>query len=149
MSKRPIEILLVEDSPTDRLIAEEALGKSRLKNHVHSVPDGVEALKYIEQKHPYDSLPRPDLILLDLNLPRMNGHELLETIKTDPSYRSIPVIVLSSSEDQEDVAQSYDRHANCYITKPVDFRNYLKAVRTIEQFWFKTATLTPKSLAES
>lgn len=139
--RKQIEILLVEDSPSDRLIIGEAFEKSRLDTQLHSVPDGVEALRYIRGEHPYASMPRPDLILLDLNLPRMNGHEVLAVLKENPEYKTIPVIVLSSSGSDDDVSSAYRQHANCYITKPVEFKGFLRTVRSIEQLWFRIGEL--------
>ena len=136
-----MEILLIEDSPSDRLIIGEAFEKSRLNTQLHSVPDGVEAMRYIRNEHPYTEMPRPDLVLLDLNLPRMNGHEVLASLKEDPDYQTIPVVVLSSSGANEDVSKAYRHHANCYITKPVEFKGFIKTVRSIEQFWFKIGRL--------
>ena len=141
MPRRPVEILLIEDSPSDRLIIGEAFDKSRLSTQLHSVPDGVEAMRYIRGEHPYADMPRPDLILLDINLPRMNGHEVLAILKESPDYQTIPVVVLSSSGAEEDVSEAYRHHANCYITKPVEFKGFMKTVRSIEQFWFKIGTL--------
>ena len=141
MPKRQLEILLVEDSPTDRLIIAEAFEKSRLNTQLHSASDGIEAMKYVRREHPYSDMPRPDLVLLDLNLPRMNGHEVLAQLKDSPDYCTIPVVVLSSSESEEDIGEAYRHHANCYITKPVEFKGFLRAVRSIEQFWFKVGEL--------
>ena len=101
----------------------------------------MEALKYVQGKHPYTELPRPDLILLDLNLPRMNGHEVLAILKDSPDYLTIPIVVLSSSADAEDIKNAYNHYANCYITKPVEFKGFIRAVRSIEQFWFKIGSL--------
>jgi CheY-like chemotaxis protein len=126
------------------LIITEAFTKSRLKTEIHAVTDGVEALKYVQGEHPYTEVPRPDLILLDLNLPRMNGHEVLATLKDSHDYRSIPIVVLSSSADSEDIRAAYIHYANCYITKPVEFKGFIRAVRSIEQFWFKIGSLPSK-----
>jgi len=123
------------------LIITEAFTKSRLKTEIHSVADGVEALKYVLGEHPYGKMPRPDLILLDLNLPRMSGHEVLKNIKESRAYRTIPIVVLSSSADPEDIRKAYSHYANCYITKPVEFKGFIRAVRSIEQFWFKIGEL--------
>lgn len=139
--RKTIEILLVEDSPTDRLIITEAFTKSRLKTEIHSVGDGVEALKYVRREHPYSRMARPDLILLDLNLPRMSGHEVLSTLKESAEYRTIPIAVLSSSADSEDIRKAYSHYANCYISKPVEFKGFIRAVRSIEQFWFKIGAI--------
>ena len=126
------------------MIIAEAFTKSRLKTEIHAVTDGVEALKYVRGEHPYTEMPRPDLILLDLTLPRMNGHEVLATLKDSHDYRSIPIVVLSSSADSEDIKAAYSHYANCYITKPVEFKGFIRAVRSIEQFWFKIGSLPSK-----
>lgn len=140
----PIEILLVEDSPTDALLTQRALADAKLVNRVHVVRDGVEAIAFLRKQAPYAAAPRPQLILLDLNMPRMDGREVLAEIKTDDDLRGIPVIVLTSSSAEEDVLKSYKLHANCYITKPVDFDAFAKAVASIENFWFSIATLPPR-----
>jgi len=137
----PVEILLVEDSPADVLITREAFEQARLVNTLHVVEDGVQALAFLHQEGKYASSPRPDLILLDLNLPRKNGVEVLEEIKSDPKIRIIPVVILTTSHAEQDVLSSYNMHANCYIVKPVGFENFLKAVPSIEDFWFSLVTL--------
>ena len=131
---KPIEILLIEDSPSDADLAIEALGQGKILNNLHFVEDGVEAIKFLRKKEPYLDVPRPDLILLDLNLPKKSGVEVLEEIKTDHKLKLIPVVVLSTSADPEDIVKSYSLHANCYITKPVDFVQFTKVVRLIEEF---------------
>lgn len=138
---RPIEILLVEDSPTDALFAREALEFSKVRNHLHLVTDGVEAMAYLRREGIYAEALRPDIILLDLNLPKMDGREVLEQIKSDERFRTIPVIVLTSSSDQADVQKAYGLYANCYIVKPVDFSQFADVVKTIESFWFAVVTL--------
>ncbi|HTI70789.1 MAG TPA: response regulator [Candidatus Limnocylindria bacterium] len=135
--RKPIEILLVEDSPTDRLIAIEALSEARVLNSLHTVEDGVEAMAFLRREGKYVDSPLPDLILLDLNLPRKDGREVLAEIKGDPRLRVIPVVVLTTSEAEEDIFKAYSHHANCYITKPVDFNRFTEVVRTIENFWFE------------
>lgn len=139
-----IDILLVEDSPADVLITREAFAEFKVLNTLHVVEDGVEALAFLNQAGQYASVPRPDLILLDLNLPRKNGREVLAEIKTDPKFKSIPVVVLTTSHSEKDVLQAYDQHANCYIVKPVGFDNFVEAVKTIRQFWFSVVTLPPE-----
>lgn len=138
---RPREILLIEDSPSDADLAREALGQGKILNNLHFVEDGVEAMKFLRRKEPYLRVPRPDLILLDLNLPKKTGVEVLTEIKTDPSLKLIPVVILSTSAAQEDIIQSYSLHANCYITKPVDFVQFTKVIRLIEEFWLAVVQL--------
>ena len=141
---RPVEILLVEDSPTDVLFATEALQQAKLINNLHVVKDGVAALEFLEQKGTYADAPRPDLILLDLNLPRKDGRQVLAEIKASPILKLIPVVVLTTSKAEEDVLDAYGHHANCYITKPVDFAQFADVVRQVESFWFAVVTLPPK-----
>ncbi len=138
-----IDILLVEDSPTDVLIAREALSEAKIINEIHVAEDGVEALDFLHQRGKFASAPRPDLILLDLNLPRKNGREVLAEIKADDSLKHIPVVVLTTSSAEEDVLKSYNLHANCYVVKPVEFNSFVKAVQSIQQFWFSVVTLPP------
>jgi two-component system, chemotaxis family, response regulator Rcp1 len=138
---RPVEILLIEDSPSDADLAIEALGQGKILNNLHFVEDGVEAIKFLRRKAPYQAVPRPDLILLDLNLPKKSGVEVLEEIKTDPKLKLIPVVILSTSAAPEDIVKSYSLHANCYITKPVDFVQFTKVVRLIEEFWLAVVKL--------
>jgi two-component system response regulator len=138
---RPVEILLVEDSPTDAMFAQEALEYSKVCNSLHAVTDGVEAIAFLRQEGKYSSVPCPDLILLDLNLPKMDGREVLAKIKNDDKLKVIPVIVLTSSKDEADVLRAYGLHANCYIVKPVDFEKFAGVVRLIESFWFAVVTL--------
>ncbi len=140
-SVRPIEILLIEDSPSDADLAIEALGQGKIVNNLHFVEDGVEAMKFLRRKEPYLRVPRPDLILLDLNLPKKSGVEVLTEIKTDLSLKLIPVVILSTSAAQEDIIKSYSLHANCYITKPVDFVQFTKVIRLIEEFWLAVVQL--------
>jgi two-component system response regulator len=139
------EILLVEDSPTDVLMTQEALEGSRVLNRLHVVSDGVEALEFLHQQNLFTGAPRPDLILLDLNLPRKDGREVLAEIKQDASLRLIPVVVLTTSKAEEDVLRSYGLHVNSYIVKPVNFDRFVEAIRTLEQFWFQVVTLPPRS----
>ncbi|MEG4806436.1 response regulator [Microcoleus sp. F8-D3] len=138
---RPIEILLIEDSPSDADLAIEVIDQGKILNNLHFVEDGVEAIKFLRRKEPYLSVPRPDLILLDLHLPKKSGIEVLEEIKTDPTLKLIPVVILSTSAAPEDIFQSYSLHANCYITKPVDLVQFTKVVRLIEEFWLAVVKL--------
>lgn len=138
---KPIEILMVEDSPTDVLITEEALEQAKVRNHLHVVEDGVQAMAFLRQEDPYTQVPRPDLILLDLNLPRKDGREVLAEIKADEHLKTIPVVILTTSRAEEDVLRAYGLHANCYISKPVDFTRFMEVVRAIENFWFTVVTL--------
>ncbi|HEX3337494.1 MAG TPA: response regulator [Jatrophihabitans sp.] len=136
-------VLLVEDDPGDVLIAQEALKASRLNSRLTVVPDGVEALAYLRREDGYADAERPDLILLDLNLPRKTGHEVLAEVKADPSLRKIPIVVLTTSGAAEDVARSYDLHANVFVTKPVDFDHFAEVVRQIDDFFLTVAQLPP------
>jgi CheY-like chemotaxis protein len=141
---RPIQILLVEDSPTDAKLTISALKMAKVANELHHVEDGVMALEFIRRQGNYADVPRPDLILLDLNLPRKDGREVLEELKMEPEYASIPVIVLTTSNAEKDILQSYKLHANCYVTKPVNFDRFLDCVRSIEQFWLSVVVLPVK-----
>ncbi len=138
---RPIEILLVEDSATDVMLAEEALEEAKMRNNLHVVKDGVEALAFLRKEGKYADVPRPDLMLLDLNMPRKDGREVLAEVKADDELKQIPVVVLTTSQAQEDVLKAYGLHANCYISKPVDFEQFANVVRAIDQFWFTVVTL--------
>lgn len=138
---RPIEILLVEDSPTDVLMTREALQYGKILNNLHVVENGVDAMSFLRRQGTHATAPRPDVILLDLNLPRKDGREVLAEIKADPALKIIPVVVLTTSKAEEDVLKAYGLHANCYITKPVDFPRFAEVVRSIEQFWFTVVTL--------
>jgi CheY-like chemotaxis protein len=140
-SMRPINILLVEDSPTDVLITREALESAKVMNNLQVAEDGVEALAILRRQGKHADAPRPDLILLDLNLPRKDGREVLQEIKNDESLKLIPVVVLTTSKAEEDVSKAYGHHANCYITKPVDFAEFATVVKSIERFWFAVVTL--------
>ena len=139
----PLGVLLVEDDPGDVMIAEEALKASRLKSKLTVVPDGVEALKYLRREGTYADVERPDLILLDLNLPKMTGHEVLAEVKTDPTLRKIPIVVLTTSGATEDVVRSYDLHANVFVTKPVDFDHFTAVIKQIDDFFLTVAQLPP------
>jgi CheY-like chemotaxis protein len=136
-----IEILLVEDSPADVVITQDALAEARLLNTIYVVEDGVEALAFLRKQMPYATAPRPDLILLDLNLPRKSGREVLAEIKADPALKTIPVVVLTTSRAEEDVWKAYDLHANCYVVKPLDFATFVQAVQSIRHFWLSVVTL--------
>ncbi len=142
---RLIEILLVEDSPSDTELTIEALSEARVANHLTAVQDGVQALAFLRHENEYAQSPRPDLILLDLNLPRKDGREVLAELKADPDLKIIPVVVLTSSSADEDVLRAYQLQCNCYITKPVVFRDFLEVVRSIENFWLAIVTLPEKS----
>jgi chemotaxis family two-component system response regulator Rcp1 len=138
---RPIEILLVEDSSTDVMLTEEALEHAKMRNNLHVVKDGVEAMAFLRNEREYSGVPRPDLILLDLNMPRKDGREVLTEVKTDDNLKTIPVVVLTTSQAQEDVIKAYGLHANCYISKPVDFDQFANVVKAIDNFWFTVVTL--------
>ncbi|MDZ4405922.1 response regulator [Prosthecobacter sp.] len=140
---RPIIILMAEDNPTDVLITKEGLLRAKMLNTLHVVEDGVEAMEFLRHEGKYADAPRPDLILLDLNMPRMGGQEVLTEIKTDEKLKHIPVVVLTTSKSDEDVHKAYGHHANCYIVKPVDFTTFTKVVQTIQDFWFCVVTLPP------
>ena len=144
MKGRPIQILIVEDSPSDAFIVTEALKHGEEPNEVFAVHDGVEAMEFLRHQGKYSDAPRPDVILLDLNMPRKDGREVLAEIKTDERLKSIPVIVLTSSAADQDVLTAYRLHANCYLAKPVDFSKFKEMVGTIETFWFKNVTLPPR-----
>ena len=138
---RPIELLLVEDSEPDVRLTVEALHEAKVKNRLSVVEDGVEAMDFLLRRGGYAEAPRPDLILLDLNLPRKDGRQVLREIKDDPSLRRIPVVILTTSKGEEDVLRAYDLHANCYITKPVDFNRFMEVVKSIEDFWLTVVKL--------
>jgi CheY-like chemotaxis protein len=138
---RPVEILLVEDNPGDVRLTREALKEGKIRNNLNVVGDGVEALRYLRREGPYTDSARPDLILLDLNLPKMDGREVLEAVKADPALRVIPIVVLTSSAAEKDIARAYDLHANCYVSKPVDLDQFIHVVKSIEDFWFSIVKL--------
>ncbi len=140
-----IEILLVEDNPMDVDLTRETLAYAKIRNRLHVVNDGEKALAFLRREEPYQDAVRPDVVLLDLNLPRKDGREVLATIKADPELRTIPVVVLTSSSAETDVVRSYNLGANCYVTKPVDLEQFASVVRTIEDFWFVVVKLQPKS----
>ncbi len=141
---KPVEILLVEDSPSDAALTKEALENGKITNNLRRVVDGVEAMEYLRRQGKFAKAPRPDLIMLDLNLPRKDGREVLRELKSDPSLRIIPVIVLTTSRADQDILESYHLNANCYITKPVDFQQFIEVIKTIRQFWLSVVTLPPK-----
>jgi len=141
MHAKPIEILLVEDNPGDADLAREALSASKVINSLHVAVDGVEAMEFLRRQGRFTNVPRPDLILLDLNLPKKDGREVLAEIKSDSDLKNIPVVILTTSEDEQDVLNSYNLHANCYITKPIDLTQFLKVVRSIEDFWLTIVKL--------
>jgi CheY-like chemotaxis protein len=141
--ERQIEILLVEDDPGDVMMTREAFHDYKLRNELHVVSDGAEALAFLRQEGEYAGRPRPDLVLLDLNLPRMDGRQVLEVIKSDPELASIPVVVLTTSENEDDVLASYSLHANAYVTKPVDFQRFIEVIRQIDDF-FVTVVRLPR-----
>ncbi|MFB6196061.1 MAG: response regulator [Haloplanus sp.] len=141
---RPVEILLAEDNPGDVKLTEKAFEQRNLINNLHVVEDGIEAMKFLRQTGDYGEKPRPDLILLDLNMPRKDGREVLEDVKDDPELRRIPVIVLTSSEAEEDIVRSYDLQANAYLTKPVDFQGFMDIVERFEEFWLSVVKMPPE-----
>jgi len=140
---KPIEILLVEDNPADIRLAKEALKDGKVMNNLSVVTDGMEALNFVRQTGKYSDSPVPELILLDLNLPKKSGLEVLQAIKADPSIKRIPVVVLTTSKAEEDIVKSYNLNANCFITKPIDLKQFLDVVKTIEEFWLTIVSLPP------
>ena len=138
---KPVEILLIEDSPGDVRLTMEALKEAKVLNNLSVVGDGTEAMAFLKREGAHAKAPRPDVILLDLNLPKKDGREVLAEIKADPNLRRIPVVVLTTSRDEEDIFRAYDLHANCYITKPVDFKQFLGVVQSIEDFWLTVVKL--------
>ena len=144
LEAKVIDILLVEDNPGDVRLAQEALKESKIRNKLFVVEDGVEAMAFLRRQGKYADVPRPDLILLDLNLPRKSGREVLAEVKTDESLKRIPVVVLTVSRAEEDVIKCYNHYANCYITKPLDFNQFMEVTKTIEEFWLTIVKLPPK-----
>ncbi len=142
-SIKPIEILLVEDNEADVRLTREGLKESKVHSRLSVVEDGIEALAFIHREGKYADAPRPDLILLDLNLPKKNGAEVLAEIKEHPDFKRIPVVVMTISKDEEDILKSYNLHANCYITKPVDLKQFMQVVKQIDDFWFTIVKLPP------
>jgi CheY-like chemotaxis protein len=141
---RAIEILLIEDNPGDVRLTQEALKENKIRNNLHVAKDGVEAMHFLRHLKGYEDMPRPDLILLDLNLPKKDGREVLAEIKTDERLRSIPVVILTTSDAEDDVVKSYDMHANCYVRKPIDLNRFIEVVKIIENFWLSIVEL-PRS----
>ncbi|MBU1368035.1 MAG: response regulator [Bacteroidetes bacterium] len=141
---KSIDILLAEDSPGDADLAKEALEESKLKNRLYTVVDGQEALDFLYKKGKYIDVPRPDLILLDLNMPKVDGREVLKIVKEDENLRSIPIVVLTTSRAEEDILKSYNLHANCYISKPLNLDKFIEVVNSIENFWISIVTLPQK-----
>jgi chemotaxis family two-component system response regulator Rcp1 len=140
---KQVEILLVEDNPADVRLVREALKESKILNNLSVVVDGVEAIDFLRKKGKYASSPRPDLILLDLNLPRKNGREVLAEVKSDEKLKRIPVVIMTVSDDEKDILLTYNSHANCYIKKPLDFEQFNQVVHCIENFWFTIVCLPP------
>jgi two-component system response regulator len=138
---KSIEILLVEDNVGDARLVQEAIKESKLYNNLHHVIDGEQALDFLYQRNGFEDRPRPDLMLLDLNMPKLDGRQVLAKVKQDDMLRQIPVVVLTTSSSDEDIIRSYDLHANCYITKPVDFEQFIKVVQSINKFWFSIVKL--------
>ncbi|HTW76152.1 MAG TPA: response regulator [Thermoplasmata archaeon] len=137
----PVQILIIEDNPADARLVREVMRDSKVLNEIHWVPDGVEALAFLRRQGKYGTAPRPNLIFLDLNMPRKDGREVLREVKADESLRRIPVVVMTSSQAEEDVARAYDQHANCYVRKPIDFVQFHEVVKTLQNFWFATVEL--------
>jgi chemotaxis family two-component system response regulator Rcp1 len=144
VTSRPVDILLVEDNPGDVRLTLEALRDSKMSNNINVVEDGAEAMAFLHQEGEYANAPRPDVILLDLNLPKKDGREVLAEIKADENLRCIPVVVLTTSQAEEDILRSYNLQANCYVTKPLDLDQFIKVVRSIEEFWLTIVKLPPK-----
>lgn len=142
-----IEILMVEDNPADARLTQEALKEGQLCNRLHVAKDGVEAMQFLRREEPFPDAPRPDVVLLDLNLPRKDGREVLAEIKADASLKHIPVVVLTTSEAEQDIVKSYELHANCYVTKPVDLQRFIDIVRQIETFWLGIVKLPQSDVA--
>jgi two-component system, chemotaxis family, response regulator Rcp1 len=137
----PVEILIVEDNEGDVRLARESLRESKIRNTIHHVPDGVEAMDFLHRQGRYAQAPRPDLILLDLNMPRMDGREVLAAIKSDADLKRIPVVILTVSNDEIDIFKTYNLHANCFITKPIDLDQFIQVVKSIEDFWLTIVKL--------
>ena len=140
----PIEILLVEDNPGDARLAAEALKENKVRNNLYHVKDGVEAMDFLRRQDKYADVPVPDLILLDLNLPRKDGREVLEEVKKDPRLRLIPVVVMTSSEAERDLVKTYGLHANAYVVKPIDMAGFVEVVQGVKNFWLTIVKLPPK-----
>ena len=147
MMANPINILLVEDNPADARLIKEVFKDTKTKNRLYVVKDGVEAMAFLNQEVDYVDIPRPDVILLDLNLPRKDGREVLKELKEDDVLKRVPIVILTTSSAEEDIIRTYNNHANCYITKPVDFDQFLKVINSIEDFWLSVVKL-PSNLNE-
>lgn len=143
---KPIEILLVEDNPGEVDLARESLENSKVHNTLRVVADGVEAMAFLRRKGKYANAPRPDLVLLDLNLPKKDGREVLAEVKADQDLKRIPVVILTISKDEEDILKAYNLHANCFITKPIDLNQFIKVVHAIEDFWLTIVKLPPNGV---
>ena len=141
MDSRPIEILLVEDNPGDVRLTQEALYENKVNNNLHVAVDGIEALAFLRKEGKYADKPRPDMIMLDLNMPRKDGRQVLAEIKSDPDLKRIPVVILTTSESERDIIESYNLHANCYVAKPVDLDRFIEVVRQVEGFWLSIVKL--------
>lgn len=141
---RPIEILLVEDNPDDVELTIEALRDSKVTNRIHHTPDGVEALDFLHKRGKYSASPTPDVVFLDLNMPRKNGREVLEEVKRDPVLKRIPIVILTTSSADEDILRSYHLQAAAYVVKPVDFHRFVSVVKAIDDFWFNAVTYVPR-----
>lgn len=141
MSGGPVEILLVEDNPGDVRLTIEALNENKISNNLHVARDGEEAMAFLRREDRYAGAPRPDLVLLDLNLPRKDGRETLAEMKADETLRRIPVVILTTSQAEEDILRTYDLHANCYVTRPVDLEQFIRIVKAIEDFWLNIVRL--------
>ena len=141
MLGKPVDILLVEDNPGDVRLTAEALRENKFRNKLNVVGDGVEAMAFLRREGKYGDSPRPDLVLLDLNLPKKDGREVLAEIKADEDLKRIPVVILTTSKAEEDIIKTYDHHANCYVTKPVDLEQFIKVVKSIEEFWLTIVSL--------
>jgi CheY-like chemotaxis protein len=144
VSGAPIEILLVEDNPGDVRLTQEAIREAKIRNRLNVVTDGEEAVAYVRRQGNFADQPRPDLILLDLNLPKKDGREVLAEIKEDPNLKRIPVVVLTTSQAEQDIVRSYDLHANAYVVKPVDLDQFLAVVKAVENFWLTIVMLPPE-----
>lgn len=144
MNPEEIHILLVEDNEGDIVLTKEAFEEAKIKNSISVVRDGWEAIQFLEKNEEYKNEEEPDLVLLDINLPKVNGHKVLKHIKNHPELKHIPVIMLTTSSDETDVIKSYENHSNCYITKPVDISNFLEVISSIESFWISIVQLPPK-----
>lgn len=142
---RPIEILLVEDNPGDIILTKEAFAEAKIKNNIHIARDGEEALLYLSRQNGFEKAVEPDLILLDLNLPKIDGREVLDNIKSDESLCHIPVVVLTSSESEQDILETYELHANSYVVKPINLEQFVSVINAIENFWFTVVTLPSKT----